>query len=589
MDESAQKAIEDAAEDTAKFAPNGDASTARGESLSASVVSAVGDVAYRWTVRDDTIHWGEGIEALLGIADPHALATGLAFGSRSVSQNGASRYEAIMSAREKDQGGGVRYEVEYQVKDDYGGARWIEDRGRWFADANGVPEVAVGVLRAIDQRRVREERLVRLSTYDELTGLLNRIRLKEALSESLNHSLRGRAPSAFLLLAIDNLALINDSYGFEVGDEVIVGVGERLRGVARRLDAVGRHSGNKFGIVLRGCNGEQLVTVAERLLGSVRGRVVETSHGPVAMTISAGCVALPTYGQDVEAALAHAEEALAAAKEMRRDSYVVYTPSRERDRTRQRNMNVADELVAALNDRRIRIAYQPIVTAATGEVTMHECLIRLVQPDGRICAAGDFVPTAEKLGLIGLLDYRVMELTIETLRARPDLNLALNVSGRTTSDRMWLDTLVAQLRAEPQLAARLTVEITETVAIHDLRETAEFVATLHDLGCLVAIDDFGAGYTSFRNLKSLDVDMVKIDGSFVQNLASNRDNQFFVRTLVDLAHNFNLPTIAEWVGNAEEVQMLRDFGVEYLQGFFLGEPALELPMGRTTLALGASA
>lgn len=585
VDESAPKAIEDAA----RPASCEDASAARGRGFSSSVVSAVGDVAYRWTVKDDAIDWGEGIEALLGVADPNALATGLAFGSRSLSQNGASRYEAIMSAREKDQGAGVRYEVEYQVKDDYGGTRWIEDRGRWYAGADGSPEFAVGVLRAIDQRRVREERLVRLSTYDELTGLLNRIRLKESLAESLNQSLRTRAPSAFLLLAVDNLALINDSYGFEVGDEVVVGVGERLRGVARRLDAVGRHSGNKFGIVLRGCSAEQLVSVAERLLASVRGRVVETSRGPVAMTISAGCVSFPAHAQNVEATLAHAEEALAAAKEMHRDSYVVYSPSRERDRTRQRNMNVADELVAALNDRRIRIAYQPIVTAATGEVTMHECLIRLVQPDGRICAAGDFVPTAEKLGLIGLLDYRVMELTIETLRARPEANLALNVSGRTTSDRMWLDTLVAQLRAEPHLASRLTVEITETVAIHDLRESAEFVATLHSLGCQVAIDDFGAGYTSFRNLKSLDVDMVKIDGSFVQNLASNRDNQFFVRTLVDLAHNFNLQTVAEWVGNAEEVAMLKNFGVEYLQGFFLGEPALELPAGRTTVSLGATA
>ena len=123
----------------------------------------------------------------------------------------------------------------------------------------------------------------------------------------------------------------------------------------------------------------------------------------------------------------------------------------------------------------------------------------------------------------------------------------------------------------------MTIEITETVAIHEIEELTDFVAGFRDLGCQIAIDDFGAGYTSFRNLKTLDVDLVKIDGSFVIDLVNNPDNQFFVRTLVDLAHNFNLPTVAEWVSNAEEVAMLRDFGVEYLQGFYLGEPILSLP------------
>lgn len=557
--------------------------------LSASVVSAVGDVAYRWTLKDDIIHWSDGALALLGVTNLDAIASGKALGSRSVSQNGASRREAIVLSREADGGDGVRYELEYQVKDDFGGLRWIEDRGRWFAGPDGKPEVAVGMLRSIDQRRVREDRLVRLSTYDELTGLLNRIKLKEGLETILNHAQQARNSSAFLLIAIDNLAFVNDSYGFEVGDEVIVGVGLRLRGLARRVDAVGRYSGNKFGLVLRNCSKERLVSVTERLLASVRDQVVPTSRGPVALTVSAGCVSLPTHAQNVEAALAHAEEALAAAKEMHRDSYVIYAPSRERERVRRRNMSVSDELVAALNDRRICLAYQPIVTAATGEVTMHECLIRLVQPDGSIAAADNFVPIAEKLGLIGLLDYRAMELTIEALHAHPHANIALNVSGRTTSDRMWLETLVAQLRADRSLASRLCVEITETVAIHDIEESAEFVSTLRSLGCQVAIDDFGAGYTSFRNLKMLDVDLVKIDGSFVQNLASSPDNQFFVRTLVDLAHNFNLPTVAEWVGNAEEVALLKEFGVEYLQGFFLGEPVLTLPIEKSFIQLGATA
>ncbi|MCE9648589.1 MAG: EAL domain-containing protein [Parvibaculum sp.] len=552
----------------------------RRDDLFSRAASALGDVAYRWTITSDLIHWAEGVEQLLGVAKADDVATDEIFSARTVSQKGASRRETIMKSTAIDNGAGVAYELEYQLKDDKGKLRWMEDRGRWFADAEGKPAVAIGVLRSIDERRGRDDRLVRLSTYDELTGLLNRMRLKEALGETLDSAMRGKNTAAFLLLAVDNLTLINDSYGFDVADEVIVGVGQRLRGLARRVDAVGRYSGNKFGLVLRNCSKERLIAVTERLLASVRDQVIQTSRGPVATTVSAGCVSLPAHAQTVEQALSHAEEALTVAKQMHRDSYVMFTPSREREKTRQYNMNVTDELVSALNERRICLAYQPVVSSVTGETMMHECLIRLVQPDGSIAAAGNFVPIAEKLGLIGLLDFRAMELTMETLRANPDVKLSLNVSGRTTSDHMWLDTLVAQLRADRSLASRLIVEITETVALQEIAGSAEFVTTLRDLGCQVAIDDFGAGYTSFRNLKTIEVDLVKIDGSFVQNLVTNQDNQFFVRTLVELAHNFNLPTVAEWVGNEEEVAMLRDFGVEYLQGFFLGEPVLQLPAQR---------
>lgn len=562
-----------------------DLSPGRRDDLFSTAANAVGDVAYRWNINSDHIHWAEGAQAMLGVHKAEDMSSDSALRSRVLCQNGSSRLDAFTGATVADNGAGVPYELEYQLKDDTGALRWYEDRGRWYAGADGKPEIAIGVLRSIDERRGQAERIERLKTFDELTGLLNRKHLMGAIEETLGHTVRTKSSGAFLLLAVDNLTLINDAHGFDVADEVIVGIGKRLRGLARRTDAVGRYSGNKFGLVLRNCSKERLIAVTERLLASVRDQVIQTSRGPVTTTVSAGCVSLPAHAQTVEHALSHAEEALTAAKQMYRDSYVMYTPSREREQMRRHNLNVADELVAALNQRRICLAYQPIVSSVTGDVMMHECLIRLEQPDGSIAAAGNFVPIAEKLGLIGLLDFRAMELTMETLRSRPDVTLSLNVSGRTTSDHMWLDTLVAQLRADRTLASRLIVEITETVALHEIAGSAEFVTTLRDLGCQVAIDDFGAGYTSFRNLKTIEVDLVKIDGSFVQDLVTNKDNQFFVRTLVELAHNFNLPIVAEWVGNAEEVAMLRDFGVEYLQGFFLGEPVLQLPAANMRGAL----
>lgn len=558
------------------------------EDLLKSAVTAVGDAAYDWSIDDDRLTWGPGAAQLLGISDISKISSHRDFATR-VASEGPNRYECVCRSRESDTGGGVPYELEYQIRDDFGGARWVEDRGRWFGGPDGAPARAVGVLRAIDERHKREEELVRLSTYDELTGLLNRVRLKEALTDAMIASQRGRQNSAFLLIAVDNLALINDAFGFDVADEVIVSVGKRLTALARRGDALGRYAGNKFGLILRNCNEERLGGICERLLAEVRDKVVMTARGPVSVTVSAGSIALPGHASSVDQALARAEEALVAAKQRLRDSHVVYTPSREREKTRLRNINVADELITALNDKRIRIAYQPIVDATTGEAVIHECLVRLEQPDGSILPAGHFVPVAEKLGLIGLLDYRVMELAIETLRARPDVHLSLNVSGRTTSDRLWRETLASYLAADRSVAERLVIEITETVAIQEVSELTEFVATFRAMGCKIAIDDFGAGYTSFRNLKMLDVDLVKIDGSFVVDLATNPDNQFFVRTLVNLAQNFNLPTVAEWVSNAEEVDMLRSLGVEYLQGFYLGEPVLTLPGKVTALSSRRSA
>lgn len=557
---------------TYEFSPTG----AQADDLLMNAVAAVGDAAYRWSIDDDTLHWGPGSDLLLGISEIAKVSTHRDFTSRLVT-DGPSRYESICRSRESDTGVGVPYELEYQIRDDFGGMRWVEDRGRWFGGSDGAPAFAVGVLRAIDERHKRDAELVRLSTYDELTGLLNRVRLKEALTDAMIASQRGRQNSAFLLVAVDNLALINDAFGFDVADEVIVCVGERLRGLVRRGDSLGRYAGNKFGLVLPNCNEERLSAVCDRLLAEVRDKVVMTTRGPVAVTVSAGSIALPGHASSVDQALARAEEALVSAKQRLRDSHVVYAPSREREKTRLRNINVADELITALNDKRIRIAYQPIVDSTTCDAMMYECLVRMEQPDGTIVAAGHFVPVAEKLGLIGLIDYRVMELAVETLRIRPDVKLSLNVSGRTTGDRLWRDTLAAHLNMDRGLAERLVIEITETVAIHEASELSEFVATFRELGCQIAIDDFGAGYTSFRNLKTLDVDLVKIDGSFVIDLATNPDNQFFVRTLVDLARNFNLPTVAEWVSNEEEVVMLRNLGVEYLQGFYLGEPRMSLP------------
>jgi EAL domain-containing protein (putative c-di-GMP-specific phosphodiesterase class I) len=203
--------------------------------------------------------------------------------------------------------------------------------------------------------------------------------------------------------------------------------------------------------------------------------------------------------------------------------------------------------------------------------------MRIRRSDGTVVPASAVIPVAEQLGLVRLIDHRVIELVTTELVAAPDLRASLNVSPDSIIDPDWWSSLGAQLRANPGVAQRMTLEITETAAIQNLDETAGFVTRAKDLGCRIAIDDFGAGYTSFRNLRRLGVDMIKIDGAFVQNLPRSEDDRVFVRTLVDLGRSLGLTTVAEWVQDEEGAAVLAEWGCDYLQGALIGRASHEKP------------
>ena len=368
--------------------------------------------------------------------------------------------------------------------------------------------------------------------------------------------------------------MINEAYGFGAADEVILAVGERIAGVLRGCDVIGRTAGNKLGVIVPDCGEREIALVADRLRAVVRGEVIATRSGTVSATISVGAVWLPSGAASSQEAMLRAEEALERARHGGRDGFAVYVKSPQRETARLRLMSIADEVVAALADQRLVFAYQPIVTARSREPSHYECLLRMLRIDGTIATAGQFIPAAEQLGLVRLVDRHALEMTVAKLHAHPDVTLAVNVSGTTASDPSWLQSFLSYVRAHQEVAERIIVELTETAALHAFEDSARFISNLRELGCRVAIDDFGAGFTSFRNLQMLHVDMVKIDGSYVRGLVSSPDNQIFVRTLVELARNFNLKTVAEWVGSDEEAALLEKFGVDYFQGFHFGEPVL---------------
>jgi EAL domain-containing protein (putative c-di-GMP-specific phosphodiesterase class I) len=212
-----------------------------------------------------------------------------------------------------------------------------------------------------------------------------------------------------------------------------------------------------------------------------------------------------------------------------------------------------------------------VVEAKARKVAFYECLIRVHRSDGRIAHASEIIPVAERIGLMRMLDYRVLELVVNELAAAPDLTASVNVSPASTVDPDWWARLGALLHANANAAARLVIEITETAAaIQDVADARGFVTRVKGLGCCIAIDDFGAGYTSFRNLRKLGVDIVKIDDAFVQNIVKSSDDRAFVHTLIDLSRWLGLKTVVEWVQDEEAAQLLSDWGCDCPQGALIG-------------------
>ncbi|MGZ8416211.1 MAG: EAL domain-containing protein [Methyloceanibacter sp.] len=542
------------------------------------ILTAIRETAYRWDFASDRIEWALNAETVLGIADPKMIGKGRGFALLIDPEHAGRRYDGITGGPHVTPGSELPYCLRYRLLPEGRRGRttvWVEETGLCSIDAEGRPRVAQGTLRIIDNRRLdQEERLLYLGNHDELTGQLNRTRLTEELTGFLGSAGRSPAQGAFLLAGINDLTLVNETYGFDVGDEVITIVGRRIGRALRGRDCVGRFSSNKFGIVLQDCSAEGAEAIARRIMAAVRDSVIDTSVGAVAISISVGAVLLPQHAGNAQAATGRALQALDLARNNRSDRLILYTPCERRDSERRRAVAIADEVVRALNDRRMILALQPIVTSRSHDPELYECLLRMKRLDGSIASAAEFIPVAEQFGLAKLVDHRALELAVELLSSAPDIKLALNVSAATATDPQWLQGLEAFSGKAAGIAERLTIEITETAAISDLHETAKFVAALQALGCRVALDDFGAGYTSFRNLRLLGVDKVKIDGSFIQNLGTQAEDELFVRTLIDLAKSFGITTVGEWVGDEKTAKLLEKAGVSYMQGYFFGAPEL---------------
>jgi diguanylate cyclase (GGDEF)-like protein len=547
------------------------ASEAGGNEWFREAIEAAGDAVYDWDLASGAIRWAGSGRALFGDEGFAAVPSAEALANRINVEDLPVRVKALADHFERD----LPYDCEYRLRLADGNFCWVHDRGAKRRDGEGGPRRLVGTVRRISERKQNETQIERRVNFDELTGHYGTARLRDALEFAVGYATRYNTAGAYLVVGVDRLVQINNSFGYDVGDAVLVGVGRRLEQCIRSTDVIGRIGADRFGVVLNNCSPEQLTLAAERILNSVRGQPIMTPQTPVHVTVSVGGIGFPGVAGTAYELMLRAETALKEAKQQGRDCFIAFRRSDQQESIMRRGLTTANQVHMAMKENRLVFAYQPIVRSSDQRTEYFECLLRMRESNGDLVPAGAFIPVIEQLGLARSVDRHVLEMAVTDLESDPALKLAFNISGLTASDRAWLRTLIALLRGRPEMAERVVIEVTETAALHDIEETSRFISAVRDLGCRVALDDFGAGFTSFRHLRALAIDIVKIDGSFVRNLVDNVDNQLFIRNLLGLANAFNLTTVAECVETADEASFLIEEGVQYLQGYYFGRPALD--------------
>lgn len=532
-----------------------------------SILASIGEVVYSWNLNSDELTWGPTAAHVLGrLARTH---TGREYVGHVEPASGRSPHEAISESAERDSGTGVAYRTRYILRQGRDELLAVEDSGRWFANVDGFPAMAHGVLRV--------ERLGAPGLSATMArGPTDRASFVARVDEELADARSVGRPLCLIVAAIADLGRLCDIIGDEGGDAVIETVMARMRASMRGRDILSRYAGNRYGALLLSCTPEQAPIAAARIADSVALSPIETVCGTAAARVALGGAIFPLHAQDAATLLRRAEEALAGARGDGNKAFRLYTPAPlAAPARRAQSAQAGQEIVAALNERRVVLARQPIVDAQTREVAFEEGLLRLRRHDGSIAGAAEIVPAVEKLGLVRLVDHRVLEIATEHLAENPQSRLAINISPVTLADPAWLDMLAAHLGARPGIAERMIVEIVETAAIDDPVAMRARLDCMKALGVSIGIDDFGSGHTSFRHLRSFPIDLLKIDGAFVQNLTRVGNDRFFVRTLVDLAQNLGIATVAEWVECEATATLLASWGVDYLQGDYLGTPRID--------------
>ena len=459
-----------------------------------------------------------------------------------------------------------------------GNELYVESTASPIRAGNGKVGGGVLVFHDVSESRELNRRLSYHDSHDLLTGLVNRREFEERLERALKSAKANEASYALCYLDIDQFKIVNDTCGHSAGDALLGQVGALLKSKVRWRDTLSRLRGDEFGLLLESCTLDEAMRMAESLREAVRNFRFSWEERVYRLGASIGVVPITADSEDVAAILSAADGACAAAKEQGRNRVHSFAENDIELMRRRREMQWAARINAALEEGRFELFRMPILPLQEPEAGAHyELLLRMRDENGRIVPPDSFIAAAERYGIIPSIDRWVVENALRWLVSEPDERARLamcsiNLSGQSLGDDKFLPFAIDQINRSGLDATKICFEIAETTAVASFAQAKRFIKALKELGCKFALDDFGAGMSSFGYLKNFPVDYLKIDGSFVREILHDPIDREMVRSINEIGHLTGKKTIAEFAENAEIIQMLRDIGVDFAQGYGVAQP-----------------
>ena len=431
----------------------------------------------------------------------------------------------------------------------------------------------------INERYELTERLAFQASHDELTGFPNRKTLETRLARVLDSAHAENTEHALALIDVDQFKFVNDACGHGAGDELLRQVAQLLRTVVRKRDTIARIGADEFAVLIEDCPVTAAYSTCEALRRAIEEFAFEVTGEPLNISVSIGIVPITAACEDASTVLSMADTACYAAKDSGRNRTHVYQPDNVVLAEQHGALRWLGRINRAVSENRFTLALQPICPVAKDRFEAHyEILLRMRDEHGGVVLPGEFLPAAERYSITDKLDRWVVGALFDWFEQHPERQSALglcciNLSGQSIGNDEVLKFILEQLRRRVTEPEKICFEITETAAIADLAQANRFIQNIKDQGCRFALDDFGTGFSSFTYLKQLPVDYLKIDGSFVRDIASDSTDLAMVRSINEVGHVLGKQTIAEFVENTQTLELLRSVGVDFAQGYHLGRPA----------------
>ncbi len=432
----------------------------------------------------------------------------------------------------------------------------------------------------ITHERQTAQQLLYMAERDPLTGLFNRHRFQQQLDQMIQGAQRTGNRFALLYFDLDEFKYINDTFGHRAGDTVLIRTAGEIANIVRAGEMFARLGGDEFAILSTLASDEAIDTLPSRVVKSISAVPFRFRGSNLRLTASVGVALYPDHGDNTEDLVAHADAAMYQAKNLGKNTWAVYDPTRDASGAMLERLGWNRRIAQALERGLLELHFQGIYRTADRGLGHLEALVRMRDPadPAQLIMPGHFVPIAEKGSQILEIDRWVLGRSVELLARHPGIPaIAVNVSGRSFDDPALPQYIRELLHEQGIDPARLIIELTETAAVSDIQDAQRFIETLTRMGCRICMDDFGSGFSTFAYLKHLDAQILKIDGLFIQDLPNHPDNQAFVRAMVDVARGLNKLTIAEFVEDGPTFEMLRDLGVDMAQGYHLDRPSAEHP------------